>query len=136
VLKGTHHRVLIAVCLTLVVACASAPNEYEEGKPLQSAHCESVAAQSATSPGTNVDTPAQPVLQPIPPPAPPSARGRTVRVQIVVDAAGRSRRVTIDGITDREYLSELERHMKLTRFVPATRGECRVYDLALLTFQL
>jgi hypothetical protein len=57
-------------------------------------------------------------------------------VQIVVDAAGRSRRVTIDGITDRAYLGELERHMKLTRFVPATRGECRVYDLALLTFQL
>ena len=122
--------------LVLALACASAPDEYGESGARQSPHCDSVAVQSAATPESMVDTPPRPILLPLPPPPPASVRGRTVNVQFVVDPAGRARRVSIDGITDGAYLTELERQMLRTRFIPGTRGECRVYSLAVLSVRL
>lgn len=83
-----------------------------------------------------VDTPPRPFVLPLPPPPPASVRGRTVNVQFVVDPAGRARRVSIEGINDEAYLTQLERQMLRTRFIPGMRGECRVYSLAVLSVRL
>ena len=128
---------IAATLLVVVVACGPRSASVASLPLAQSAACDSIVARSAADPTQQVDEEPRPDSLFLPPqPVPRALRDQIAVVEFVVDPTGQPTRIVVSGLSDQAYSDRLRTAMQRTHFVPARRGDCRVFGVMRLSLKL